>query len=332
MVRNAIFLVIVTLSLVGCAQAQIPPNGSATPRAIFTSTVLSVATATKTLDVSVNEPPAASATVSATVTKTLVSLTTSPTNLTISTRTPTRTPTRTLTRTPTRTPTQTSTPPTDSDLYLLRIVAPGPMSKVVSPVDFIVHIAPGYTGTTRIELFGEDGSVLFRKIFKTYSNVGYYTRIAEKIDFEIRGAAEVARLQISTLDNYGRLQALNSVRLLLQAIGDNQITAGSGLQDRLLLRSPTLGAEITGGSLVVSGECLPVNNLPIVLELIDIDGTVLGSRLLQLDQPVENLQKFTTTIPYQITKKTSVRLVIRQADERIDGLAYLFSLPVILIP
>jgi hypothetical protein len=59
------------------------------------------------------------------------------------------------------------------------------MSKVVSPIEFVVHVSPDYAGTTRVELIGEDGTELYRKIFKTFSNVGYYTRVDEKIDFEI---------------------------------------------------------------------------------------------------------------------------------------------------
>jgi hypothetical protein len=228
--------------------------------------------------------------------------------------------------------TNTPTPTLDPDLFLLRILSPGPMSKVVSPIDLIVHVAPYYTGATHIELIGEDGVELYRKIFKTYSNIGYFTRIDEKIEFEIRGAAEVARLQISTFDSNGRMQALNSVRLLLQAVGENEFAPPFDTKDRLILRFPKEGDEIKGGSLQVTGEFQPANNLPVILELIDLDGKVIGSRLLQLNPAEEKYQQFTTSIPYKVTKKTAVRLVIRQSDDRIDGLAYLFSERVTIVP
>lgn len=229
-------------------------------------------------------------------------------------------------------PTNTPTATLDPSLILLRIVSPGPMSKVVSPIDFIVHVAPEYTGTTRIELIGEDGTELYRKVFKTYSNIGYYTRVAEKINYEIKGAAEIARLQVSTLDSKGRVQAHNSVRLLLQAVGENEFSPPYAVQDRILLRYPHKNDEITGGTLPVTGDFQPANDLPITLELTDIDGAVLGSRQLQLAPADGKYQQFTTTIPYSVNQKTPVRLIIRQADDRIDGLSYLYSTLLLISP
>jgi hypothetical protein len=249
-----------------------------------------------------------------------------------------------------RTPTATNVPPTIDPTYLnfpsvtpsptldpsrilLRIVAPGPMSKVVSPIEFIVHIAPDYAGSTSIELIGEDGTVLYGKYyFKTYSNIGYYTRVEDNIDFEIKGAAEMARLQISTFDEKNRLKAFNSVRVLLQAVGENEFTPPYAVQDRILLRYPKRGDDVSGGDLPVTGEFQPANDLPLIFELVDINGNVLGSRILQLGPADGKYQQFTTTIPYQLAKKTQARLIIRQSDDRIDGLAYLFSMKLLVAP
>jgi hypothetical protein len=223
-------------------------------------------------------------------------------------------------------PSVTPSPTLDPSRILLRIVSPGPMSKVISPIEFVAHVSPDYAGTTRIELIGENGAELYRKIFKTFSNIGYYTRVDEKINFEIKGAAEMARLQISTLDEKGRIKAFNSVRLLLQAVGENEFTPPYAVQDRILLRYPKVGDEVSGTDLPVTGEFQPANDQPVVFELVDINGNVLGSRILQLAPADGKYQQFTTTIPYQSEKKTPARLIIRQSDDRIDGLAYLFSI------
>lgn len=220
----------------------------------------------------------------------------------------------------------------DPSRILLRIVAPGPMSKVVSPIEFIVHVAPDYTGTTRVELIGEDGAELYRKIFKTFSNIGYYTRVDEKIKFEIKGAAEMARLQVSTLDEKGRVKAFNSVRVLLQAVGENEFTPPYAVQDRILLRYPKRGDDVSGGDLPVTGEFQPATDMPVIFELVDLNGNVIGSRILQLGPADGKYQQFTTTIPYQLAKKAPARLIIRQSDDRIDGLAYLFSIKLQVSP
>lgn len=235
------------------------------------------------------------------------------------------TPTRRR-RTPTPTPTITLTPTLNVSDVAMRIVSPGPMSKVVSPIDFVVHVDPDYTGVTRIELIGEDGRELYRKVFKTYSNIGYFTRVNEKINFEISGAAEVARLQISSEDEYGILQAFSSVRLLLQSVGENQFSPAYLPVERVGLRYPKKGEEVTGGILPITGEFLPFNDTPLIMELFDAEGRLLGSRQLQFAPYDGNYQPFTTTIPYEVTARTPARLVLRQSDDRIGGLAYLYSI------
>lgn len=299
--------------LLGCTQAQNITTPSQGQLDLSTDTDSAITPAKIPLNPSVTPFAKPPVTLTETVTTIPIALTIDPTYLNFATNTP--------------------TPTLNPDQFLLRIVSPGPMSKVVSPVELIVHIAPEYTGTTNIELIGEDGVKLVGKMgFKTYSNIGYYTRIDEKIEFEIRGAAEVARLQISTFDIRGHMQAFNSVRLLLQAVGENELTPSNAVQDRILLRYPIEGDEVGGSSMPVMGEFQPANDLPIVLELIDGDGVVLDSRLLQLGPADGKYQQFTTSIPFQVSKKTAVRLVIRQSDDRIEGLSYLFSRRLVLVP
>ncbi len=246
--------------------------------------------------------------------------------------TPTATSRWRRTWTPSPTPTITLTPTLDVTTRIqLRIVSPGPLSKVISPIEFVAHISPDYTGLTRVELIGEDGRELYRKVFRTYSNIGYFTRVDEKVTFELKGAAEIARLQISTYDPQGNMLAYNSVRLMLLSAGENQFTPPYPAQDRIGLRLKR-EAEISGGTLNLQGEINPINDTPLIIELFDSEGRIVGSRLLQLSPADGKFQIFTTSIPYQVTQRTPVRLVLRQSDDRISGLAYLYSLPIFLSP
>jgi hypothetical protein len=56
----------------------------------------------------------------------------------------------------------------------------------------------------------------------------------------------------------------------------------------------------------------------------------MGLRILNLDQL--NPQLFETTLPYKVSEPTLARLTIRQDDDRIDGLFYLYSQEVLLEP
>ncbi len=60
------------------------------------------------------------------------------------------------------------------------------------------------------------------------------------------------------------------------------------------------------------------------------DGESLGLRILTVDQL--NPQLFETTIPYKISEPTLARLTIRQDDDRMDGLFYVYSQEVMLNP
>jgi len=226
----------------------------------------------------------------------------------------------------------TPSPTLDPTNIVLRIAAPGPMSKVVSPIDFAVYIAPDYTGLTRIQLLGEDGRELYSKAFRSFPNVGSPTRIVEQISFEIHGAAELGKLQVSTIDTAGRLQAFNSVRLLLLSVGENELTPPYPPLERVLLRTPKAGDEISGGSLNVEGKIEPVNDTPLVLELYDSNGVAIGSRILTLRHADGTYQDFSAVIPYKISAKTVARLMVHQSDDRIPGLAYLYSVSIQVDP
>jgi hypothetical protein len=245
--------------------------------------------------------------------------------------TPTITITPTITRTPTLTPTITSTATLNPKAIQLRIAAPGPMSKVISPIEFVAHISPDFVGTTRIELIGEDGRSLFAKSFRTFATEST-TKVTQRVDFEIPGTAEVARLQISTYDKNGQMKAFNSVRLLLIAVGENQLSPPYPAVERTLLRLPKWGSEAVGGLLTVQGEMQPINKQPVIVELFGADGSLLGSRLLTFGPDNGTYQPFNTIIPYQVEAKTDARLVIHQDDDRLIGLAYLYSVELQISP
>jgi hypothetical protein len=248
------------------------------------------------------------------------------------TLTPSITPTATRRRwTPTPTFTPSNTPTLDPSNVILRIAAPGPMSKLSSPFNLVFYIQREYAGLTRIEIIGEDGREIYRKVFRTYPG-SIPSRVSEEIRFEIPAASEVARIQISTEDEFGRTMALNSVRVLLMAVGDSQYTPAYEPLERVVLRFPRREAEITGGEVTVVGMLRPVNNGPVILELVDRRGTVIGSRLLYFDATITEYQHFETTIPYRIVETTYARIVLRQSDDRISGPAYLYSHEILLKP
>lgn len=240
---------------------------------------------------------------------------------------PARTPLPTRTPIPKATATVTSIPLHDP--AAIQILAPGPMSKVVSPITLKMNIVIGESQRAQIDLYGEDGRLLSRTLKKVpLSGDGVFQQI--KIPFEIRTAAEVARITVSTLDKAGRIQSLNSVRVLLISSGTNEITPPGNPSEPVGVVAPTLKDSASEGTLNVRGDIWPFNLNPVMFELIGPDGKSLGLRVLTVEQLTPQL--FETSIPYRISEPTLARLTIRQDDDRMDGLFYVYSQEILLNP
>jgi hypothetical protein len=240
---------------------------------------------------------------------------------------PTDTAEPTLSPTPKATYTATTIP--GHEPAAIQILSPGPMSKVVSPILLKMNILSGETEKAQIDLFAEDGTLLSRTVKKVpLSNDGVFQQI--KIPFEIRVAAEVARITISTSDKAGRIQAMNSVRLLLLSSGTNEITTPGNPSEPVGVFSPTLKDSASSGVLNVRGDLWPFNLNPVIFELLGPDNKSLGLRILTVNEL--NPQLFETTIPYRVLEPTMARLTIRQDDDRMSGLFYVYTQEILLNP
>jgi hypothetical protein len=250
-------------------------------------------------------------------------------------------PVMTLTETPTlqtaeptasETPENQAIPTVDPNAAALQIYAPGPMSKVSSPIELRMYIAPRATGLTLVELYGEDGRLMARKVLRSVNYNGQFDKVIVELPFETNAAAELGRLQISTKDSHGRVQALKSVHVMLLSVGKSIITNEEYLRESVALVEPPLLHTISGGEVTVLGTMQVFNDLPVYIELIDERGESLGSRFISAGPADGMYHEINTSIPYKVTRYTPVRLVIRQSDDRIPGPFYLFSQEIFLSP
>ncbi len=266
--------------------------------------------------------PTASATISSTPGKTATK-----------TRYPTKTYPPTRTRRPSKTPTisLTPTPP----WAFIRIARPGPLSKVGSPIKVEMGMTPGEDGMLYVDLVGEDGRFITRlkKDYRQYVNKQIYTAV--EIPFDIPGVAETTRLVMSARDRLGRTMALSSLDLVLIKLGDSITTNPGFQQEPFIIRNHKPDATVQGGILHLEGVARPINSQPVIFELLDEGGTILETKILQIEPPSGPLSHtpFTLDIPYTINSPARVLLTMRQvSDGRIPGTIALSSLPIQLEP
>lgn len=248
------------------------------------------------------------------------------TNTVPPTRSATSTPRR-ATRTPTLTPT-VNLPEAD-----IQIRQPGPLSKVTSPFNVSGSLKPGSEGQVRLELLGEDGRLLMRKLINYRTDVGRIG-LSETVDFEISAVAETGRLQISTYDRFGRIEALTSVDLILLSIGEADLNPPAPLTKPIIIQEPLPNKLIQGGQVFVSGLARLSSDQPLLVELIAANGSVPGYRQAGVTvDPQGGYTPFMVEVPYQVSEPTWVRLTVKEmSSNRIQGAIQVTSLEVLLSP
>ena len=152
-------------------------------------------------------------------------------------------PTRTATATFTPTVTSTPLPP----LAALRLIKPGPLSKITSPIKVEAMVIPGDDGYVYFDLLGEDGRIINHFEDNLRNNLGQHIIIVPKIDFQTSAVAESARLVMYTRDSAGRVISLTSVDLFLLSIGSSVVNAPNLQQEPYIVRWPRVGESISGG-------------------------------------------------------------------------------------
>ncbi len=225
----------------------------------------------------------------------------------------------------------TSIPQPEAGSAAIQFYSPGPLSRVTSPVVFYGYAIPGYNSKGVIELIGEDGSLLASELLQlnTFYKWAYFYWT---LPFQARGAGELARLTLTTRDEHGRPTAVQSVHLILLPDGFEVINPPGDLSERCVIESPAAGKRVSGGTVSVSGEMRPYNSLPLIVELVAGDGSVLASQLVPIQPNYGYYVPFQVTLTYSVSEYTPVLLTISQPDERIGGTMYLYSQEINLNP
>ncbi|MBI5354408.1 MAG: hypothetical protein HZB50_17345 [Chloroflexi bacterium] len=252
-------------------------------------------------------------------------------------------PTETLV--PTKTPVPLTAFPTSiptiepgfTEFAQIHFLSLGPMSSLVSPIRLQVMMVAGESGIVQYDLLGEDGRLLQRIVKKVERfPKGIYQSV--ELSFEIRAVSEAGYIRINTKDKAGRIQALNTMPVLLYSVGSNEINPlGNMIYERVMLEGLKDGGNVFGGVLNLKGRFWPFNDQIVVAELLLPSGEVISSRILKFDGI--DTQQFETTLPYKVTEPTLVRLTFRQdnpllsvSDPVLNRSMYIYTMEVLLNP
>jgi hypothetical protein len=227
--------------------------------------------------------------------------------------------------------TATEVPQPAIDSGAIQLFGPGPLSKVISPLAIYGYAIPGFDNKGRVDLYGEDGRLLASQILQL--NTTYkWAYFNWALSFDVSTAGELGRLTMSTQDQYGRVNAIYSIHLLLLPEGSSIVNPPGNLRERCVIEQPVAGKRVSGGVLTIAGKMRPFNNLPLTVALVARDGSVVNSQLLAISPLGDSYVPFRVDIPYSISSGTWELLVVSQFDDRIGGLMYLYSREIFLNP
>lgn len=223
------------------------------------------------------------------------------------------------------------------DFAEIHFLTPGPASSLISPINLQMELVSGESEVVQVDLLGEDGRVLYRDLEKVTRNVkGIFRRF--DLRFEIRAVSEAGYIRVSSKDDYGRIQALNTMPVLLYSVGSAQINPpGNMVYERVMIEGMKEKANFYAGEVSLKGRIWPFNDQPMIVELILPNGSPISSRILPFNGI--DTQSFETTLPYKVSEPTLARLTFRQdnpllsvADSEVQKYVYVYSVEIMLNP
>ena len=193
---------------------------------------------------------------------------------------------------------------------------------------------PGDDGLIRIELIGHDNRLIFRRLLDYTSFKGNTILVDQQIPFEIRDE-ETARLQVVLEDGKGKINYLTSVQLTLLTIKGTETNGEAAVYPRVNIENPLIDSSVKGADLVVAAGLKPVNNTPVVVEVLASDWHTLTSKIIKITIPADQtaFTPIEVKLPFKTGAKIPVTIRIRQeSNNLITGPVLIWSEKVTLTP
>ncbi len=213
------------------------------------------------------------------------------------------------------------------------ILEPGPGSRLTSPVRVAGVADPAHEQTLVVRLLLDDGSTLAQRPVNIAADLGQRGAFAVDLPF-IVGTVRQGFIQVfaeSARD--GGVTHLASVGVQLSPSGAANIHPLSPHPEQIALQQPASGATVSGGSVHVQGFGLAGFEQTLLIEVLDADGAVVGSRPVTVEAPDLGLPgPFSADVLYSVSASGPGRVVVRDVSPALGGDSHVASVEVTLAP
>lgn len=221
----------------------------------------------------------------------------------------------------------------------IQIISPGRLSRVLSPISLHLYLVPprndrGEDLVYLISIYGESGRLIGRETVTRTPEEARDPHLVLDLDFRISGQAESARLEVSSLDPYSRVTALESTDVILLAEGQEEIKTIFSLYADMIIQQPVPSTLIQGEKLTVRGFTRIAPGGELLVECLNRDGGKIGEGVIEVDQDDlgDGYRSFEGEIPFQVGYSSWIRVQIIARDGIFSGIQSLSSVEVLVSP
>jgi hypothetical protein len=234
-------------------------------------------------------------------------------------------------------PSPTPLPPTPSiglPAERLTIFDPGPGSQAVSPLLVTGFGGPSWQGRVRLRLIGEQGDVLADQTTFLQAMPDLAGRIYTELEFQFPWVAQTARLEVRTFSpRNGQMDHLTTRAVVLLTRGTALLYPGLGGAEKIAIFSPRSGALVRGNQVSVRGGGWLDTPGPLVVEVLDRNGQVVGSAITPLSTSrAGEVGSFEVQVPFEIPVSQYGRIAVYEPAISPAGVLHYNSVDVYLQP
>ena len=231
----------------------------------------------------------------------------------------------------TPTPTRISLPLPQERLI---IEAPGPGSSVISPVRIAGWGGPASQGKIFVRLIGEQGQVLARTTTYLLAIEGVRGSFVVTVPFSIAGVAEAGLIEVGfNTPSSGRLEHISTRPVVFLSVGPPRVYTNLTTAEKIAIFSPREDRRVSGGIATVSGGALLDEDLPLLVQVLDRAGQVIGSTEVAVQAPaLGELGTFEALVAYTVPYPQYGRIAVTEHGLYPPAVRHYTSIRVYLEP
>ncbi len=233
----------------------------------------------------------------------------------------------------TDTPVASATPKAPSGDEAVLILAPGPGSRLVSPIHLSGEADPTFEQTLGVRLLADDGTELAGLTTTIHADAGQRGPFDIDIPFSLSQPRQAFIQVFAASARDGGVTHLASVGVQLAPDGVPDIRPVETHPEQITILEPTAGAVLSGGSLHLAGYGWAGFEQTLVISVYDLQGDKIGEQPVIVNAPdMGQPGPFEADVPYTLTQAGPGRVTVRDVSPAFGGDTHVTSVEVRLEP